>query len=87
MPLHVRLPFEPAPQRLGFENRKHNTLFGRQYLVVVVDEAQGARNYGSKHSAALLLLELAIIRLILTATPVPTRPEVRIDSNYRKSFN
>lgn len=81
VPAHVRLPFEPAPERLGSETRKKNTLFGRSYLVVVLDEAQSARNYGSKHSAAILLLKLATIRLILTATPVPTRPEVRAYQN------
>lgn len=78
VPVHVRLPFETPPEKLGFETRQKNTLYGRKYLVVVFDEAHTARNYGSKHSAAILLLRRARVRLILTATPVPTRPEVMI---------
>jgi hypothetical protein len=52
------------------------TLYGLQYLTIIFDEAQGSRNYGSKHSAALLIMIRALVRIILTATPLQTRAEV-----------
>jgi hypothetical protein len=52
------------------------TLFGLQYLSVTIDEAHEFRNVGPKHSAALCILELATVRLALTATPLQTSTKV-----------
>ncbi|KAF8074473.1 P-loop containing nucleoside triphosphate hydrolase protein [Lyophyllum atratum] len=49
-----------------------DTLFGQEFLIVVVDEAHHMRNAGRKHSAILRLLQQAKIRLIMTATPLHT---------------
>lgn len=76
VPAPGQLPFDHPPERLGAESRKPNTLYGRKYLTIIFDEAQAARNYGQTHSAALLILERADTRLILTATPLQTRTEV-----------
>ncbi len=55
---------------------RQKTLYGHRYLSVTFDEAQSTRNCGAKHSAALLILEQAIVRLILTATPLQTSTKV-----------
>ncbi|KAF9470636.1 hypothetical protein BDN70DRAFT_901952, partial [Pholiota conissans] len=67
------LPWDPLPLR----SAKHRpeiskTLFGQRYLSITLDEAHNFRNHGAKHSAALEILKLAIIRLILSATPLQT---------------
>ncbi|GLB36948.1 putative aortic smooth muscle cell differentiation [Lyophyllum shimeji] len=48
------------------------TIFGHQFLTVIVDEAHNMRNAGRKHTAALRLLQQATVRLIMTATPLHT---------------
>ncbi|KAH6905669.1 hypothetical protein BKA70DRAFT_1225379 [Coprinopsis sp. MPI-PUGE-AT-0042] len=46
------------PEKLeDFEDNVGATLYGQQWLSIIFDEAQGSRNYGAKHSAALLILE------------------------------
>ncbi|KAJ2932839.1 hypothetical protein H1R20_g4266, partial [Candolleomyces eurysporus] len=75
VPVSERLPFEHPPERLGADSRRGKTLYGQQYLTVIFDEAQAARNYGSTHSAALLILAKSHTWLILTATPLQTRVE------------
>ncbi|KAJ2911463.1 hypothetical protein MD484_g8951, partial [Candolleomyces efflorescens] len=70
-----RLPWDHPPERLGAEARKPKTLYGQKYLTLILDEAQVARNYGSTHSAVLLILKQAHARLVLTATPLQTRTE------------
>ncbi|RXW13670.1 hypothetical protein EST38_g12186 [Candolleomyces aberdarensis] len=75
VPVSERLPFEHPPERLGADLRQGKTLYGQQYLTVIFDKAQAARNYGSTHSAALLILAKSHTRLILTATPLQTRVE------------
>ncbi|RXW17371.1 hypothetical protein EST38_g8476 [Candolleomyces aberdarensis] len=74
-PASERLPFDHPPERLGAEDRRPKTLYGRKYLTIIFDEAQAARNYGSTHSSALLIFRKAHTRLILTATPLQTRVE------------
>lgn len=51
------------------------TLFGQQYLSIVVDEAHNFRNHGPKHLAALAILDRAVVRLPLTGTPLQTSPK------------
>lgn len=58
------------------KKRLENTLYRQKYLTVIFDEAQMARNPGPKHSSALLLLNQANVRLILTATPLQTSTKV-----------
>lgn len=70
------MPWEHPEQLDDYDDVVGKTLYGQQWLTIVFDEAQGSRNYGAKHSAALLILERCKIRLILTATPLQTRPEV-----------
>jgi superfamily II DNA or RNA helicase len=53
-----------------------HTLFGYSYLTVIIDEAHHMRNAGNKHTSALKLLESAIVRLIMTATPLHTSSKV-----------
>lgn len=52
------------------------TLYGQYYLSVTLDEAHNFRNHGVKHSAALELLDNAVIRLVLSATPLQTATKV-----------
>ncbi|EAU80360.1 hypothetical protein CC1G_12776 [Coprinopsis cinerea okayama7 len=66
------LPWVTPDKLPGYASAAGSTLFGRQYLTVVFDEAQGARNTGQKHSSALQILEQAQVRLVLTATPLQT---------------
>lgn len=54
-----------------------NTVFGQDYLTCVVDEAHKMRNEGNQHTAILLLLLRAKIRLPNTATPLQTSPKAR----------
>jgi TATA-binding protein-associated factor len=64
---------EPIP---GASKNLERTLYNQRYLSVTFDEAQGVRNCGPKHSAALLILEQSVVRLILTATPLQTSTKV-----------
>ncbi|KAG6876903.1 hypothetical protein C0993_012196 [Termitomyces sp. T159_Od127] len=49
-----------------------NTIFGQNFLVVIVDEAHNYRNAGNKHISVLRVLKNAAIRLPMTATPLHT---------------
>ncbi|RXW11304.1 hypothetical protein EST38_g14551, partial [Candolleomyces aberdarensis] len=66
------LPWEHPQPNSAYETRLPNTLFGQKYLSIVLDEAQGVRNIGAKHSSALRILEEASVRIVLTATPLQT---------------
>jgi hypothetical protein len=70
------LPWDLPEQRGSFEKRVSETLFGRRWATCIFDEAQGARNIGPKHFAALAILSISLIRLILTATPLQTSTKV-----------
>jgi hypothetical protein len=71
------LPWALPEAMPGSEKKRlGNTLFGQRYLTVIFDEGQMARNPGPKHSSALLLLNQANVRLILTATPLQTSTKV-----------
>lgn len=52
-----------------------NTIFGQDFLTIVIDEAHHMRNAGNKHTAALRLLQQSRVRLIMTATPLHTAPK------------
>ncbi|KAF9455402.1 P-loop containing nucleoside triphosphate hydrolase protein, partial [Collybia nuda] len=67
-----KLPWaEPTPLPT-YTKLVGNTLYGRQYLSVTIDEAQAFRNVGTKNSAALMLLRNAVFRQIMTGTPLQT---------------
>jgi hypothetical protein len=60
---------------VGMRLHISKTLFGQEYLSIVVDEAHNFRNHGPKHFAALAILEKAVVRLPLTGTPLQTSPK------------
>ncbi|TFK16514.1 hypothetical protein FA15DRAFT_742895 [Coprinopsis marcescibilis] len=66
------LPWDPCEQTRNYPIRVKSTLYGLEYLTVSWDEAQALRNTGPMHLSALLLLEQAKVRMILTATPLQT---------------
>jgi hypothetical protein len=51
------------------------SLFGRQYLTLIIDEAHHMRNIGAKYYAALRLGQLSLVKLVMTATPLQTSPK------------
>ncbi|KAF8153559.1 hypothetical protein BJ912DRAFT_868663 [Pholiota molesta] len=57
---------------LAFRADVNKTLFGQSFLSVTLDEAHNFRNHGTKHLAALEILDNTIIRLVLSATPLQT---------------
>ena len=61
-----------------------NTVFGRRYLAVAVDEAHGFRNVNKLYGAVRVLREKTDILIAMTATPVQTRPSV---SEFRSLNN
>ncbi|KAJ3564613.1 hypothetical protein NP233_g8186 [Leucocoprinus birnbaumii] len=52
-----------------------NTIFGQQFLSIIVDEAHHMRNVGNRHAAILRLLDQGNARIIMTATPLLTAPK------------
>ncbi|TFK17541.1 hypothetical protein FA15DRAFT_734316 [Coprinopsis marcescibilis] len=66
------LPWDPCSRASGYDTRVNSTLYGLEFLTVTWDEAQGLRNTGTMHLSALLILEQAMVRMILTATPIQT---------------
>src|SRR6266571_7554101 len=56
---------------------ERQTIFGRRYLGVAVDEAHGFRNVNKLYGAVRALREKTDIFIAMTATPVQTRPSVR----------
>ncbi|PPQ80636.1 hypothetical protein CVT26_007424, partial [Gymnopilus dilepis] len=66
-----RLPWAPRTPVSNYEDLARNTVFGQKFLSVTLDEAHEFRN-NSKHCAALALVDLSILRLIATATPLQT---------------
>jgi hypothetical protein len=75
--LKIRKPFDHPPKLVGFDKRVEKSLFSQDYGGVLLDEGQDFRNPGSKHSAALLILDHGGVRIVATATPLQTRAEVR----------
>ena len=79
------VPWEMPEETLEYYQRLPFTVFNQEYLTVTIDEAQGLRNLGTKHSSALGILMQGEIRLILTATPLQTSTKVCGAQAY--SFN
>ncbi|TFK17447.1 hypothetical protein FA15DRAFT_605046 [Coprinopsis marcescibilis] len=69
---HRALPWDPSERLFTYSARVGLTLYGLEYLTVTWDEAQGIRNAGAKHLAALRLFEQSCLRIIMTATPIQT---------------
>ncbi|GLB33117.1 putative helicase [Lyophyllum shimeji] len=71
-PPSSELPWVHPPRLANYLTSVGKTLFGQQYFVGTVDEAQVFRNLGPKHSSALLILEQSTLRIVMTATPLQT---------------
>ncbi|TFK16542.1 hypothetical protein FA15DRAFT_607075, partial [Coprinopsis marcescibilis] len=69
---HRALPWDPSERLFTYGSKVGSTLYGLEYLTVTWDEAQGIRNAGAKHLAALRLFEQSCLRIIMTATPIQT---------------
>ena|ERR1700744_6315299 len=54
----------------------NNTIFGRRYLAVAIDEAHGFRNVNRLYGAVRALRDKCDILVAMTATPVQSRPAV-----------
>ncbi|KAJ3963543.1 P-loop containing nucleoside triphosphate hydrolase protein, partial [Lentinula raphanica] len=66
-----KTPWElPDPRR-----PTKDTLFGQSYLTVIIDEAHEFRNVGLKYYGGLTIMKKALIKLVLTATPLLTSPK------------
>ena len=63
------------PRAVGV--RLGETIFGRRYLGVAIDEAHGFRNANKLYGAVRALRDKTDILVAMTATPVQTRPAVR----------
>jgi phage terminase large subunit-like protein len=59
----------------------HNTVFGRRYLAVAVDEAHAFRNTNKVYTAVRALREKTDLFVAMTATPVQSRATV-CDTSY-----
>ncbi|KAJ3517571.1 hypothetical protein NMY22_g13940 [Coprinellus aureogranulatus] len=72
-----KVPWESPPKASTHDANLSSTLYGQNFLLVIIDEAHFCRNPGPQHSAALEITSSARThsRLILTATPLQTRPE------------
>ena len=55
---------------------ERDTVFGRRYLGVAIDEAHGFRNANKLYGAVHMLRDKTDILVAMTATPVQTRPLV-----------
>ncbi|KAG5649443.1 hypothetical protein H0H81_003855 [Sphagnurus paluster] len=66
------MPWTHPNKRHDYDTNVKKTLYGQQYLTVTIDEAQAFRNVGMKHSSALVILESAMLRIIMTATLLQT---------------
>ncbi|KAF9455565.1 P-loop containing nucleoside triphosphate hydrolase protein [Collybia nuda] len=66
------LPWKDPDPVKNYSDLVSNTLYGRRFLSVTLDEAQGFRNAGAKHSSVLLLRRQSLFFFALTATPLQT---------------
>ncbi|KAF6745335.1 P-loop containing nucleoside triphosphate hydrolase protein, partial [Ephemerocybe angulata] len=66
------MPWDHPSPLPGHEVNRLGTLYGKNYLTTIFDEAHEVRNNGPRHSSALMLLERSIVRLPCTATPLQT---------------
>jgi len=57
------------------------TVYGRKYSFFIMDEAHSARKHNGAHLAARALRERSALMVAMTATPVTTKPQVRIFMN------
>ena len=71
------MPWEARRRLPGYQTKIRATLYNQDYLAVILDEAHEFRNPGPKHNAAYEILQSALVRLIMTATPLQTSIRVR----------
>lgn len=75
VPRNRNVPWAPHRQLPGFDATVSKTIYGQRMLSITLDEAHEFRN-NLKHAAALALVELAVVKLIATATPLQTSNQV-----------
>lgn len=68
----------PSGKSSTYDECVEDTIFGCNEGVVVFDEAADFRNSGPKFNAAMRLADLMSTTILLTATPIVTRPAVSL---------
>lgn len=77
-----KLPWAEPHRLATYDALLGNTLYGQEYLSITLDEAQGYRNSGAKHSAAIGVLKKGKVRMIMSATPLQTSTKVNSVCNH-----
>ncbi|KAG8214947.1 hypothetical protein J3R82DRAFT_10137 [Butyriboletus roseoflavus] len=71
----------------AYPSRVSTTLYGRQYLTMIMDEAHAARKLNKLHTAACALRAMSTNTIAMTATPVMTKLLARDRKAERESEN
>ena len=69
---------ELAPSKRRFAS----TIYGRKIGILIIDEAHLYRNANKQFKALLPLRRITDFILLLTATPVVTRPQVSLTPHF-----
>lgn len=64
-----------------FQAVSPSTVYGHEFGFFVLDEAHSARKHNLAHMAARALREKSKVMVAMTATPVTTKPQVRLKSS------
>jgi len=69
---------EPTIGRRGCvdNTKREQSLFGRHYMTVTLDEGHAFQTLGAKQSSGALIMSLAFLQFVLTATPIQTSTKV-----------
>lgn len=81
-----KLPTDIGTKRANFDKNAESTLFSQQWLVVAMDEAHQARNMNPAYWFMLRLAAQSKHRVVATATPIQTRPSVRVRALIKLAF-
>lgn len=63
-----------------YQNKSKDTVYGRTYGFVIMDEAHCARKHNQVHRAFRGLRERGLALVAMTATPVTTKAQVNYDT-------
>ncbi|KAH7917293.1 hypothetical protein BV22DRAFT_1026655 [Leucogyrophana mollusca] len=66
------------PKAKNWDSKKNTTIYGQEWGVCILDEAHCARKYNSSYNATRGLREASLMTVALTATPIMTKPAVRL---------
>ncbi|KAG2064532.1 hypothetical protein BDR04DRAFT_1035000 [Suillus decipiens] len=72
----------PSPR---FQRTSPNTLFGHEYVMSIVDEGHMLRNINMAHTAARALQGKSHSTVIMTATPVTTKPAAGVEGSILRA--